>query len=108
MASKVLPQPALPYTSVVRPFGRPPPVTSSNPSIPVGVFGSGLRDSFNLAWSIAAAETDSLRSGCQHILTKRRAAFDGCAGGRREGKDVKQAQRYSRKEAEAVWADDTA
>jgi hypothetical protein len=28
-------------------------VTSSSPSIPVGVFASGVRDIFNLAWGIA-------------------------------------------------------
>src|SRR6266849_1501863 len=71
MASKVLPQPALPHTSVVRPFGSPPPVTSSSPSIPVGVFGSGVRDVFNLAWGIARQSNQSFRFWCQRILTKR-------------------------------------
>ena len=40
IASSVLPQPAGPQTSVGRPRGRPPPVTSSRPLMPVGVFGS--------------------------------------------------------------------
>src|SRR6476659_11218858 len=40
IASKVLPQPALPQTSVGRPRGRPPPVISSSPSMPVGALGS--------------------------------------------------------------------
>src|SRR3954468_10649658 len=39
MANSVLPQPALPHTSVGRPRGNPPSVTSSRPSMPVGVFG---------------------------------------------------------------------
>ena len=39
MASSVLPQPAGPQTSVGRPRGRPPPVTSSSPLMPVGAFG---------------------------------------------------------------------
>src|SRR3954471_24163535 len=39
MANSVLPQPALPQTSVGPPRGRPPSVTSSRPSMPVGVFG---------------------------------------------------------------------
>ena len=38
MASKVLPQPALPQTRVGRPRGSPPPVISSRPVIPVGAF----------------------------------------------------------------------
>ena len=38
IAINVFPQPAGPHTSVERPFGRPPPVTSSRPLIPVGVF----------------------------------------------------------------------
>ena len=40
IASSVLPQPGPPHTSVGRPFGSPPPVISSRPSIPVGAFGS--------------------------------------------------------------------
>ena len=39
-ASSVLPQPALPQTSVGRPRGRPPPVISSSPSMPVGHFSN--------------------------------------------------------------------
>ena len=45
--NSVLPEPAPPVTSVVRPFGRPPKVISSNPAIPVGDFASArdpLRD----------------------------------------------------------------
>lgn len=40
IASRVLPHPAGPQRSVGRPRGRPPPVTSSSPLIPVGAFGS--------------------------------------------------------------------
>src|SRR5436190_6604874 len=86
-ASKVLPQPALPHTSVVRPFGRPPPVTSSSPSIPVGAFGSGVRDSFNLARGIARRlKLSPFRFCCHHILTKRRRPDDRCpaAGGKKK------------------------
>src|SRR5579859_398543 len=36
IANELLPQPALSRTRVTRPFGRPPPVTSSRPWIPVG------------------------------------------------------------------------
>jgi hypothetical protein len=39
-ASKVLPDPGPPQTSVGRPVGRPPRVISSRPRIPVRVFGS--------------------------------------------------------------------
>src|SRR5438309_4468250 len=38
--SRVLPQPALPQTRVGLPRGRPPPVISSRPWIPVGAFGN--------------------------------------------------------------------
>ena len=44
IAISVLPHPAGPQTSVGRPRGRPPPVTSSSPLMPVGVlsrFGNG-------------------------------------------------------------------
>src|SRR5208283_1988661 len=37
-ASRVLPQPAPPHTSVARPRGSPPPVISSRPWMPVGHF----------------------------------------------------------------------
>src|SRR5689334_4078579 len=40
MPKRVLPQPALPQISVGRPRGRPPPVISSKPVIPVGAFSS--------------------------------------------------------------------
>src|SRR6185369_12812027 len=40
-ASIVLPQPGPPITSDGRPRGRPPAVTSSRPSIPLGAFGTG-------------------------------------------------------------------
>src|SRR5882724_9773505 len=36
----LLPHPALPQTSVGRPFGKPPSVISSNPSMPVGDLGN--------------------------------------------------------------------
>src|SRR4051812_37913272 len=36
MARRVLPQPGPPHTSVGRPRGKPPPVTSSRPWMPVG------------------------------------------------------------------------
>src|SRR6185503_17177365 len=36
----LLPQPALPQTSVGRPLGKPPPVISSRPFMPVGDFGN--------------------------------------------------------------------
>lgn len=40
MESKVLPHPALPHMSVGRPRGKPPPVISSSPWIPVGALGN--------------------------------------------------------------------
>jgi hypothetical protein len=40
MANMVLPQPGPPQTMVGRPAGRPPPVISSKPAIPVGAFFS--------------------------------------------------------------------
>jgi hypothetical protein len=39
MASNVLPAPALPHTRVGRPRGRPPPVISSRPRMPLGDLG---------------------------------------------------------------------
>src|SRR5690348_6934678 len=78
MASKVLPQPALPHTSVVRPFGNPPPVTSSSPSIPVGAFGSGVRDIFNLARGIARLLKLSPSVLLSTHLNKTRAGVEGC------------------------------
>src|SRR5690349_14011653 len=39
-ANMVLPHPGLPQTIVGRPLGSPPPVTSSNPGIPVADFAS--------------------------------------------------------------------
>jgi hypothetical protein len=36
----VFPEPGPPTRSVVRPLGRPPPVISSNPAMPVGAFAS--------------------------------------------------------------------
>src|SRR5258708_33281479 len=39
--SMVLPQPGPPQTMVVRPLGRPPPVISSSPGMPVGDFSRG-------------------------------------------------------------------
>ena len=42
IANKVLPQPVLPQTSVGRPFGSPPLVIVSKPSIPVSTFASCL------------------------------------------------------------------
>src|SRR5215204_4122450 len=39
MANSVLPQPALPATKVGRPLGKPPPVISSRPEIPVSDLG---------------------------------------------------------------------
>ena len=44
MPSMVLPQPAAPHTKVGRPLGRPPPVISSRPEMPVGTFSSPLSD----------------------------------------------------------------
>jgi hypothetical protein len=41
-ASIVLPQPGPPVTSDGRPRGRPPPVISSSPSIPLGAFATGV------------------------------------------------------------------
>jgi hypothetical protein len=46
MANKVLPQPALPQTSVGRPRGSPPAVISSSPCIPVGALGKARCDAF--------------------------------------------------------------
>ena len=43
MASSVLPQPAVPQTSVGRPRGKPPPVISSRPSIPVGALAKAVK-----------------------------------------------------------------
>src|SRR4029077_11918001 len=53
IANKLLPHPVLPHTRVTRPFGRPPPVTSSNPWIPVGALASDERRTFGLAPGIA-------------------------------------------------------
>jgi hypothetical protein len=39
IAKSVLPQPGPPAINVGRPLGRPPPVISSMPGIPVGDFG---------------------------------------------------------------------
>lgn len=44
VAKSDLPHPAAPQTSVGRPWGKPPPVISSNPPIPVGTFFSTLDD----------------------------------------------------------------
>ena len=41
-----------PHTSVTRPFGMPPPVTSSSPRIPVGALGSEVRTTFDLTRGI--------------------------------------------------------
>jgi hypothetical protein len=41
MAISVLPQPALPQTKVGLPLGNPPPVISSSPEMPLGIFSSG-------------------------------------------------------------------
>ena len=46
MASRVLPQPAPPQTRVGRPLGRPPPVISSSPWMPVGHLANCRRESF--------------------------------------------------------------
>ena len=43
MPISVLPQPAPPQTSVGRPRGRPPPVMTSRPWMPVGHFASLAR-----------------------------------------------------------------
>jgi hypothetical protein len=46
----VLPDPGPPISSVVRPRGKPPPLISSKPTIPVGAFletaGAGERSDF--------------------------------------------------------------
>src|ERR1700730_12229547 len=42
--SMVLPQPGPPQMIVVRPLGRPPPLISSSPRIPVGDFRIGESD----------------------------------------------------------------
>ena len=42
MANSVLPHPGPPHTRVGRPAGRPPPVISSKPRIPVGAFSMPL------------------------------------------------------------------
>src|ERR1035437_9610557 len=51
-ASRVLPEPGPPTSSVVRPRGKPPPVISSKPVMPVGAlvgtFTSGDRTDFIL------------------------------------------------------------
>jgi hypothetical protein len=49
MPKRVLPAPAVPAISEVRPRGRPPPVISSKPAIPVGALarvGKGVLDRF--------------------------------------------------------------
>ena len=43
MPRRVLPQPALPQTRVGRPRGKPPPVISSRPAMPVGHFSKAIR-----------------------------------------------------------------
>src|SRR5512134_2820519 len=49
MAKRVLPQPAPPATRVGLPLGRPPPVISSMPGIPVGYLGRGCARLFCFA-----------------------------------------------------------
>jgi hypothetical protein len=59
--NRALPEPSPPLTSVGRPLGNPPPVTSSNPWTPVspfgGVLGAGGRTFFlcvrRLVWASA-------------------------------------------------------
>ena len=46
MAKSVLPQPALPQIKVGLPLGKPPPVISSTPGIPVGDLGSSFTRCF--------------------------------------------------------------
>src|ERR1700733_7011396 len=43
MPSMVLPQPGPPQTIVVRPRGKPPPLISSSPLIPVSALGREVR-----------------------------------------------------------------
>src|SRR5579863_7629203 len=61
IANKLLPHPALPHTRVTRPLGRPPPVTSSSPWIPVGAFASRVCTTFDLALDIARLLNWNLR-----------------------------------------------
>jgi hypothetical protein len=42
MEKSVFPQPAPPVTNVILPLGKPPPVISSKPVIPVGVLGKNF------------------------------------------------------------------
>jgi hypothetical protein len=49
MEKRVFPQPAPPVTNVVLPLGKPPPVISSNPEIPVGALGRDFAGLFRFA-----------------------------------------------------------
>src|ERR1700722_10734182 len=84
-AKMVLPDPAPPASSVDRPWGKPPPVSSSNPTMPLGVFfsaeaankgvvfmgepeeGYGLRDAY---------ATGAYTYGWPHPATKSRVPTD--------------------------------
>ena len=52
-ASMVLPHPGPPTTKVGRPRGRPPPVISSRPPMPVKAFCSGRSEPFVLSFMLA-------------------------------------------------------
>src|SRR5262245_7661238 len=74
MASRVLPQPALPQTSVGRPRGNPPPVISSSPWMPVAAFGS--ERVFGLWFSVALLINSSAESSSQVMAAGIRLAMD--------------------------------
>src|SRR5260221_3728583 len=71
-ASSVLPQPAPPQTSVGRPRGRPPPVISSRPWMPVGHCGKRMAGETDLEPLFFIAEIVSLVRAIQNINEGRR------------------------------------
>src|SRR5664280_752428 len=80
MARSVLPLPALPHTSEGRPAGRPPPVTSSRPEMPVGVLRSaGVRD--DLLFRGAGALVLMMLLGMAWRWDRRPEASRGCGLG---------------------------
>src|ERR1700722_394684 len=58
VARRDLPQPAEPQTSVGRPAGRPPPVISSKPLMPVGTFFKRLEDTSRVGFFIVERFND--------------------------------------------------
>src|SRR5258706_14559706 len=65
MATRVLPHPAGPQMSVDRDRGRPPPVTSSRPLIPVGVFCSVAIETADPWIFVSVMQSPALSLGCE-------------------------------------------